>query len=288
MENIKYTKVIEVNGEVQKLEYPYADTASLVYEEDGRDFWRESVRGMATAFPFFAMVASTSTSEVMEDNGVPYIYTADGVANPITGEKEERREHNPMFVGSVPIPVNGRPLLSLAAKRLKTMDRSLARRVNKWFHNNPKEGMMLMVPIRVSYGYSAGDTADRRHWIDPRRAQPWVWVPNAFWKLLDIPIDHVYGRQGNGQMLCQYTNARNRILTHDCIKQRVVSRFIIDTAFSDIKAAGKWATFQDWMDSHNQDFHSIFNIMGKKNRDTNEKFRKFYTETVQEWTKNNA
>lgn len=275
--SITYKLPVKVDGQVAILEYSYAEEEVLKHVQPrAHAFWKEAVQQMADAFPAFALLAGEADWGRTQRGQPHLIFTQQGVVEAATGNPHglTREYFYPTWKGNLPLKVEDTPFLAKLKQRLKRAPKRKAEYL-KYFGKHEGKTVML---IPVNIGYSARrsrHSSDEQ--IDPVTQQPWTYLPNDYFSILDIPIDHTYGsvHQMGVERLCQYLNHRTNIKAHDALKQRVIPRFVLDLCLANIKALGMWRTFEEWMRDNHTNLHAFYNVVGRKSK-RNEDFLHFY------------
>lgn len=283
--SITYRLPVKVGDKVEIIEYPYVESEVLKHVlPSAHGFWREAVQQMADAFPAFALTAGKADWGKAGPSDHTLIFSENGVVNVTTGNavSGSREFYYPTWRGNLPLQVEDTPFLKKLKERLRR-DPDKKAEYLRYFGKHQDKTVML-IPVNIGY---SGDGHNSICQIDPANNQPWCYIPEAYFEIFDIPVDHTYGHVYSMSLyrLCQYLNHRRGIKAHDALKQRVMSRFVLDLSLANIKALGKWREFETWMRDNGTGFHQFYNIVGqtkKGKKKQNQEFLHFYRSIMRE------
>lgn len=263
------------DGQVRLLSWKVdIERACRLVPSSSHTLLRNSIQNMATNFPNWYLGVSTSWSVPLKSRaGANFVITGGKIVCPASGEECAEKNLRPLFIGNLPLPIEGRPVLD----RIKKDMRNDKHKRDEWnSHFLQAKKLLFMIPM--SAGWMQQDIVT---------GQPWFAVHGRIWRILDIPIDHVYGADSEGgHRLCQYSSSRSGMGPEEAIQQRVVPRFIIDMMFGDIKAMGIWTDFKQWMRDNQTNMHSFYNVLGKTDNPTNLAFLEYYKKEVARYAQN--
>ena len=128
--------------------------------------------------------------------------------------------------------IRGRPFL-----------KDVFRRVSQISDTDPKKHLYQ------SYFFTLVNEAGVDHiWFSPAviaifpenwpRSAPDILFRDEYFKILNIPATHTYGRSGNNHKLCNFSSWHRSTMAR-VLQQRIVPRVLIDIMFSDLKSVGK-------------------------------------------------
>lgn len=102
---------------------------------------------------------------------------------------------------------------------------------------------------------------------------PNIYLRPEYFKILDIPPDHIYPFSGPNYRLCIYASW-HKVTMAITLQQRILPRIIIDLMLADLKAVGK---LNDALDNLSTSMHGVYNFIGRRR---SEDFKEQYEQYV--------